>query len=168
MTEAVLAKAGGEFDTVAVTVGPGSFTGLRVGLAFAKGLRLARNTPLIPLGSLAGLAASAGSQGLTAGVVDARRGQVYVQAFEGDLALMDPDILPMADAAARLTALGAGFMLVGSGAAALAELLPGATALDLAAPDLDALGRLAAVGEPVEAVSPLYLRPPDAKPMAAR
>lgn len=167
MASQVLDEAGG-YDRIAVTVGPGSFTGLRVGLAFAKGLRLATGRPLVGLGSLAGLAASAASQGPTAGVIDARRGQVYVQAFEGAQALSEPDVLPLAEAAARLRALRRSpFSLAGSGAEALAALLPEARAVRLAAPDLVVLGRLAASAEVFDDVRPLYLRAPDARPTPA-
>jgi len=168
MARQVLLEAGVDYDRIAVTVGPGSFTGLRVGLAFAKGLRLATGQPLVGLGSLAGLAASVAAEGPTAGVVDARRGQVYVQAFEDGRALSEPDALSLADAAARLQALGrAPFFLAGSGAETLAGLLPGARAASLAAPDLATLGRLAASADGHGDVRPLYLRAPDARPMPA-
>ena len=168
MAQQVLAEAGGRYDRIAVTVGPGSFTGLRVGLAFAKGLRLATGKTLVGLGTLAGLAASAAPEGPTAGVIDARCGQVYVQVFEGARALTDPDVLPLAEAAMSLQALGrAPIVLAGSGASALAELLPGSRAASLAAPDLATLGRLAAVADVHGDVRPLYLRAPDARPMPA-
>ena len=164
MTREVLAEAGGGYDRIAVTVGPGSFTGLRVGLAFAKGLRLATGQPLVGLGTLHALAASADPDRPAAGVIDARRGQVYFQAFEGSRALSDPDVLPLTAAADCLQALGCSpFGLAGSGAAALAELLPGARATALAAPELAALGRIAATAEADSDVRPLYLRAPDAK-----
>ncbi|HTX49216.1 MAG TPA: tRNA (adenosine(37)-N6)-threonylcarbamoyltransferase complex dimerization subunit type 1 TsaB [Caulobacteraceae bacterium] len=167
MARQVLTEAGG-YDRIAVTTGPGSFTGLRVGLAFAKGLGLATGKPLVGLGTLAGLAASVAADGPVAGVVDARRGQVYLQAFDGARALNEPDVLPLAEAAARLQALGQGpFVLAGSGAQALAALLPGARAASLAAPDLAALGRLARAAEVLGDVRPLYLRAPDARPMPA-
>ena len=145
-----------------VTIGPGSFTGLRVGLAFAKGLQLATGAPLAGVGTLEALAASADGAG--AGVVDARRGLVYVQAFEGERALGEPDIVPIAEAAQRLAALR-DLTLVGPGAHLLAAELPSARIDPRAAPDLAALGRLADAAEPAEDLRPLYLRAPDAKPM---
>lgn len=153
-----------ELARIAVTIGPGSFTGLRVGLAFAKGLRLGGGTPLAGVGTLAALAASAGG-GVAAGVVDARRGLVYVQAFAGERALAQPDILPLAAAAGQLAPL-AGLRLVGPGADLLAPLLPAAEIVRRTVPDLAALGRLAAVASPDPDLRPLYLRAPDARPAA--
>jgi tRNA threonylcarbamoyladenosine biosynthesis protein TsaB len=148
---------------IAVTVGPGSFTGIRVGLAFAKGLQLATDAPLVGIGTLAALAA--GVDGTAAGVIDARQGLVYVQAFDAGRPLGEPDIVPIADAAARLRPLSH-LTLVGPAAALLAGDLPGA-ALDVrAAPDLAVLNRLAERAEPPDIVRPLYLRAPDARPMA--
>ena len=168
MAAEVMARAGVAFaalDLVAVTLGPGSFTGLRVGLAFARGVGLASGVPLAGIGTLAALAA--GADGLAAGVIDARRGLVYVQAFEAGRALSDPDILPLAEAAAALSRLsGARLTLVGPGAALLAEAIPGATVDPRPAPDLAALGRLAEAARPAADLRPLYLRAPDARPMA--
>ena len=168
MAAEVMARAGVAFaalDLVAVTLGPGSFTGLRVGLAFARGVGLASGVPLAGIGTLAALAA--GADGLAAGVIDARRGLVYVQAFEAGRALSDPDILPLAEAAAALTPLSRGRLtLVGPGAALLAEAIPGAAVDPRPAPDLAALGRLAASARPAADLRPLYLRAPDARPMA--
>jgi tRNA threonylcarbamoyladenosine biosynthesis protein TsaB len=81
MVQQVMAEAGvafGELDRIGVTVGPGSFTGVRVGLAFAKGLALALDIPLIGLGTLEALAASVEPEGRVAAVIDAKRGQVYL------------------------------------------------------------------------------------------
>jgi len=168
LAQAVLAEAGCGYDVIAVTVGPGSSTGLRVGLAFAKGLRLATGRPLVGVGTLEALAASAATQGPAAGVIDARRGQVYVQAFVAGRPLTEPEVLPLAAAAERLgQAASAPFTLVGSGAEALAEIMTGAGARPLPAPDLAALGRLAETAPFGGEIRPLYLRAPDARPMVA-
>lgn len=152
-----------DLEKIVVTVGPGSFTGLRVGLAFAKGLQLATGAALAGVGTLEALAASA--EGAAAGAVDARRGLVYVQAFDDGRPLGEPDIVPIAEAARRLKALH-DLTLVGPGALLLAAELPNATIDPRAAPDLAALGRLAEAAEHAADIRPLYLRAPDAKPMA--
>jgi tRNA threonylcarbamoyladenosine biosynthesis protein TsaB len=157
--------AGVRFEDVAklvVTSGPGSFTGLRVGLAFAKGLQLATGAPLAGVGTLAALAASV--DGPAAGVIDARRGLVYVQAFEDGRGLGEPDVVPIDEAARRLRSLP-GLTLVGPGARLLAAALPNAKLDTRPAPDLGALGRLAAAATPAGDLRPLYLRAPDARPM---
>jgi tRNA threonylcarbamoyladenosine biosynthesis protein TsaB len=152
-----------EIEKIIVTIGPGSFTGLRVGLAFAKGVQLATGAPLAGVGALEALAAR--FPGNAAGVIDARRGLVYVQAFDDSRALGEPDIVPIAEAARRLPKQG-GLTLVGPGAMLLAGELPAARIVVRAAPDLGDLGWLAEAAEPAQDLRPLYLRAPDAKPMA--
>jgi tRNA threonylcarbamoyladenosine biosynthesis protein TsaB len=166
MAQEVMAEAGLPFavlDRVGVTVGPGSFTGLRVGLAFAKGLGLALDKPCVGVGTLEALAASAPGPGLTAAVIDAKRGQVYLQAFDGGAAVMAPDALPVDTAAARLAELwrGGPLRLVGPGAPLLAGIAPEAVVIETTAPDPAAVCALAA-GRTTPA-RPLYLRAPDAK-----
>jgi tRNA threonylcarbamoyladenosine biosynthesis protein TsaB len=165
MAQAVMAEAGLAFsslDRIAVTVGPGSFTGLRVGIAFAKGLALALDKPAVGVGTLEALAAEA--SGLVFPVIDARRGQVYLQAFEDGRALMAPDAVTAEVAAARLAELSQGrpFTLVGSGAPLLADLAPGAAVVEAEGADARHVARLAAGRTPGH-LKPLYLRAPDAK-----
>jgi tRNA threonylcarbamoyladenosine biosynthesis protein TsaB len=165
MAQAVMAEAGLSFDRVeriGVTVGPGSFTGLRVGVAFAKGLASALGRPAVGIGTLEALAAEA--QGLVFAVVDARRGQVYCQAFEEGRALMAPDALPVEVAAARLAeiAMGRPLTLVGSGAPLLRGMAPDAAVLEAEGADARQVARLAGARQPGPLV-PLYLRAPDAK-----
>ena len=165
MAQQVMAQAGVAFDQldrIGVTVGPGSFTGLRVGIAFAKGLAAALDLPTAGVGSLEALAAEA--DGLVFAVVDARRGQVYVQGFEDGRALMAPDALTAETAAARIAELSMGrpLTLVGSGAVLLADLTPTATVIAAEGADARHVARLAAAREP-RALKPLYLRAPDAK-----
>ncbi|HEY2481371.1 MAG TPA: tRNA (adenosine(37)-N6)-threonylcarbamoyltransferase complex dimerization subunit type 1 TsaB [Caulobacteraceae bacterium] len=151
-----------EFDRVVVTVGPGSFTGVRVGLAFAKGLALALETPCVGVGTLAALAASLGGAERRAAVIDAGRGSVYLQLFDGAAELLAPDILPLETAAARLAELAPVDSLVGPQASRLIQALPAAEAVDLAAPAAAAIARLAK-DAPLVPPRPLYLRPPDAR-----
>jgi tRNA threonylcarbamoyladenosine biosynthesis protein TsaB len=165
----VMDEAGAAFADLArigVTIGPGSFTGLRVGLAFAKGLSLATGAPCVGVGVLEALAHSRAGGGFTAVAIDARRGQVYLQAFIDGHAAMAPDVLETATAAARLAELwtGGSASLLGSGAPLLAGVLPAAETPALAWPDPLAVARLAlAARPPIPPPRPLYLRAPDAR-----
>jgi tRNA threonylcarbamoyladenosine biosynthesis protein TsaB len=166
----VMAEAGLGFDRlkrVAVTIGPGSFTGLRVGLAFAKGLTVALDIPCIGVGTLEALAAP--GDGFAAAVIDARRDQVYLQCFSGAHALMAPDSLPLTEAAARLAELwdGGPARLVGPGAPLLDGLLASAVVEPRAWCDPVALAELART-RPAAPARPLYLRAPDARTIAER
>jgi tRNA threonylcarbamoyladenosine biosynthesis protein TsaB len=165
MVERVMAQAGLAFDRldrIGVTVGPGSFTGLRVGVAFAKGLGAALAVPAVGVGSLEALAAEA--DGLVFAAIDARRDQLYLQGFEAGRPLMAPDVLPVETAAARLAELAGGrpLTLVGSGAPLLADVAPGARRLAPEGADARHVARLAA-GKPATPLRPLYLRAPDAR-----
>jgi len=168
MVRETLAAAGKGFpalDRVAVTVGPGSFTGVRVGMAFAKGIALALDRPCVGVGTLEALAASTQVGDVRTAVIDAGRGQVYLQIFRGGQALTAPEVLPTALAAERvLDIAGArGLALVGPGVACLADLLPTAACVEFASPSPDAVARLGVFADPDSAL-PIYLRPPDAKP----
>ncbi len=152
----------GRIERIAVTTGPGSFTGLRVGLAFAKGLGLALERPVVGVGTLQALAASASEAGLVAAIVDARREQVYVQPFLDGAPLAEAEALTTCDAAGRLAALGRGWRLVGSGGPLLAPLLDRSEADGRLAPDPVVIARIAAFA-PLAPARPVYLRAPDAK-----
>ena len=165
MAREVMAEAGLAFDRldrIGVTVGPGSFTGLRVGVAFAKGLALALDRPAVGIGTLEALAAEA--DGLVFAAIDARRDQVYLQGFEDGRALMAPDALTAEVAAARVADLSNGrpFTLVGSGAVLLADFAPSARVVEAEGCDARKVAALAAARTPGP-LKPLYLRAPDAK-----
>ncbi|TAJ66469.1 tRNA (adenosine(37)-N6)-threonylcarbamoyltransferase complex dimerization subunit type 1 TsaB [Brevundimonas sp.] len=162
------AAAGVDFadlDRIGVTVGPGSFTGLRVGLSFAQGLGAALDRPVVGLSTLDALAASAGEAATVAALIDARRGQVYARFWRDGRAEGPPAALTLEDAAARIGTLGADAVLVGSGAALFAAAAAGPRLLVLDGPAPEALARLAAAADPALArPRPLYLRAPDAVP----
>ncbi len=158
----LMAEAGIGFeklDRIGVTVGPGSFTGLRVGLAFAKGLGFARAIPVVGIGTLEALAA--GAVGPVAAVIDARRDQVYVQGFRDGVAATSPEALGVQDAADMLIKLDP-LVLIGSGAALLTPWFPKARLDPRAGADPATLAALAAAAALTPA-KPLYLRAPDAK-----
>ncbi|HYG25876.1 MAG TPA: tRNA (adenosine(37)-N6)-threonylcarbamoyltransferase complex dimerization subunit type 1 TsaB, partial [Caulobacteraceae bacterium] len=138
--------------------GPGSFTGLRVGVAFAKGLAAALGRPCVGVGALPALAGE--RPGLVVAAVDARRGQVYVQAFQDGRALTEPSALRAEDAVAAIRRLGETPVLVGSGAPLLAEAFPAARREVEALPDPVVVARLAA--RSTAPAEPIYLRAPDA------
>jgi tRNA threonylcarbamoyladenosine biosynthesis protein TsaB len=169
MAAAVMAVAGQAFDAldlIAVTVGPGSFTGLRVGLAFAKGLALALGIPCVGIGALEALAMSETGSGFVAAAVDAKRGQIWLQVFIDGRAAMAPDALAPDSASARLAELwpGGGALLVGSAAPMLAGVIAQARLSTRLAPDPAAVARAALrLRPPYPPPRPLYLRAPDAR-----
>ncbi len=123
-----------DLDRIGVTVGPGSFTGLRVGLAFAQGLAAALDRPVVGVSALDALAASAGEARAVAALIDARRGQVYARFWRGGEADGAAEALSLEAAAARIGAMGTGAVLIGSGAALFAEASAGMTILSLDGP----------------------------------
>lgn len=178
LIEAIMAEGGrsyADLDLVAATVGPGAFTGIRVGLAAARGLALAADKPCAGVTTLEALAAAAeGAPVLVA--VESRRADLFVQAFgpnmiEGGRALSAPESLPPDGLAAfaREAGLAPGFVLAGDGAAragaALAQAGIAATVHPAApVPDPVRIAVLAAARHGTEralAPRPLYLRPPD-------
>ncbi len=172
MVETVMLQGDVSFDSldrIGVTIGPGSFTGLRVGLAFAKALSLALNIPCIGVNSLEALAA--GRMGFVAAAIAAKGDQLYLQAFLDGTALMAPDVLDVSVAAARIAELWSGTQatLVGSGAPQLAGIAHAAAIDDAETADICALAHLIE-GRPSGAARPrpLYLRAPDAKTIAER
>ena len=161
-----------DLDRIAVTTGPGSFTGLRVGISAARGIGLAANKPVVGLTTLSAYVAPLVAEQQEAPIVaaiDARHDHVYFQAVAGNGAvLMRPAIIPIEDtfAAARFGAL----RMAGNAARILADRWPSnvsAPALvdPKPGPDIAWVAWLGAATAPdVAPAKPFYLRPPDAKP----
>lgn len=161
-----------DLTAVAVGVGPGPFTGLRVGIATAATLGLALDIPTYGVCSLDAIAHAAAASYIGEFVVatDARRKEVYwaryVATSEGVQRLTDPDVSRPQDLAENVRALPA----AGRGPALYPDaFIEGIEPVDVSGLSLAecALGALAA-GRPLLPLQPLYLRQPDAKPAAAR
>ncbi len=172
MIEDVLARAGlryGALDLIAVTVGPGTFAGLRIGVAAARGLGVATGVPVAGVTSLealawAGLPHARGGNVVAA--IDGRRGQLYLQSFAGGPGLAPlsaPEAVDLERLAERLppgagVAVGSGAAIAASAAAGIVPL-PGIAAIDAAHVAAIAAARPLPCAPP----RPLYLRAPDAK-----
>jgi tRNA threonylcarbamoyladenosine biosynthesis protein TsaB len=150
-------------DRLAVTTGPGTFTGQRIGLAFMRGLRVALHKPLTGITSLAAMAAAARAEtgcATAAALHDARRGEVYLEVP----GVQEPVVLAFDDAVALLARLNRGVALAGTGAPAAHEKLAGSILSSIRQPDALWVARLALEISPSDdAPRPLYLRAPDAK-----
>ena len=160
----VMTQANAQFadlDRIAVTIGPGSFTGLRVGIAAARGISLAARRPSVGLSTLAAFAAP----------YIAHDDSTYRQVFgPGGRTLVAPRIAGVKDAA-RISANGPA-RIVGSGAQMLAAAWPAdepaPKVVDVqSAPDIKWVARLGAAATSTGAPRPLYLRQPDAQPQDA-
>lgn len=175
LVERVMAKVPDGFSSlerVATTVGPGSFTGLRVGLSAGRAMALATSLPIVGITTLSAFAApflGEGSDRMVASVIDARHQHVYLQISGGRGHIhVPPCIIPLAEAEALI--LSAEARIVGSAASLFANLAESSRfkvicEADQAGPDCEWVARLAAFADPDEArPTPLYLRPPDATP----
>jgi tRNA threonylcarbamoyladenosine biosynthesis protein TsaB len=175
MAQAVLAEAGVAFaalDRIAVTVGPGAFTGLRIALAAARGFALAHDTPVVGVTSFEAIAHGlpeaerAGRAVLVA--VDSRRAEPFLQLFAPDLTpIGDPAMLAPPAIAAWLDGVwpSGPLLVAGDGAGLLRAPLNGRTDLAYASgdgiPDAAVVARLGATRPTGGPVDPFYLRPPD-------
>lgn len=170
MVDEAMKAAGADFANLtrlAVTTGPGTFTGQRVGLAFMRGLRLALQRPLTGVTTLEAMAQAAMAEtGQTRAAVihDARRAEAYLLLKEGGVVAQPPVVLPFAEAIARIRTFDA-CVIAGTGASQAKESLGGEFALSrVRQPDALWVARLAlGMSLPDEVPGPLYLRAPDAK-----
>lgn len=179
MVEEVLAEAeieARDVDLIAATVGPGSFTGVRIAIAAARGLALATDAKLYGTDSLTVMARASLQAGDAGGpfavAVDARRGMLYLGLFDETAKKMDGPRLITPEDAFRLLpkdlrgVLGSGADILAAEARALGRDI--SVSLRDLQPSAAALAEIALEpGETTEILRPLYLRPPDAKPQAA-
>lgn len=162
-------------DRIAVTTGPGSFTGLRVGISAARGIALAAGKPAIGLTALAAYAApfiAADDSLPVVVVIDARHDHVYLQVFgPGGRTIVAPRIAPLREAL-RISSTGAP-RITGNAAGKLAALWPAGERAPTrveqrGAPDITWVARLGAAATDLRTPpKPLYLRAPDAHPQDA-
>lgn len=174
LAEDALAAIGGTWDDVgrlAVGVGPGGFTGLRIGIATARALAQGRGLELAGVSTLDALAAGIDHDGPVIAVLDARRGEAFAATYDAARRRLTAPAALTPDA---LAALGAGLLAAGDGAIHFREQLERAGAA--VPPDGDPVHRVSAVhvcrlgaaGRPAdrETLVPDYVRDPDAKPPA--
>lgn len=181
MIAEVMATAGVTFadmDRIAVTVGPGTFTGTRIAIAAARALALAADVPVVTASSLAVIAEQAARHlpeapeaEAIAVALDARRDQVYWQWFtrEGGLApVCEPQVLSPEQAASQIAETRC--LVVGSGAGLVASHGSGRHAIieRVMLPSAEDLAAMAIHLQPVAPPKPLYLRPADAKPQVGK
>jgi tRNA threonylcarbamoyladenosine biosynthesis protein TsaB len=154
-----------DIDRIAVTTGPGTFTGVRIGLALARGIGLARRVPVVGIDTLSAIAANEPAELPLLVVCDARNDEVYAASFDSSRALLrPPQVLPKSEAA---LAMPAGALVLGTAARLVMEAggrhdlaLSNAGSLPVAGQ----FARLAASRPAEDMPTPLYLRAPDAKP----
>ena len=172
-------------DAIAVAVGPGSFTGIRIGVSAAKGLAFALDKPAVGVSTLAAMARNAAfAGGLIVCAMDARRQQVYNALFaaeDGVLTRLTPDrAVSLADLAEELRGDPRPKTVVGDGAAMCADFLEAAGVPCRLAPPhlvmqnamsvaLEAEGQAARGGlVSAQDLAPVYLRPPQAERLRNR
>ncbi|MBV9078755.1 MAG: tRNA (adenosine(37)-N6)-threonylcarbamoyltransferase complex dimerization subunit type 1 TsaB [Methylobacteriaceae bacterium] len=177
LLERVMSQVEGGFsalDRVAVTVGPGSFTGLRVGIAAARAIALAAGVPAVGVTTLSALIAPFMAEArsrLVAAAIDARNGRVYAQALapsgrlvvQASVMTVRELVRALGSTAVTLVGSGASTVAVDAWSVGLEALVhPGPTY-----PEIAWVARLGAAARPGEALpKPLYLSPPDARPQA--
>ncbi len=163
LVEAVLAESGPEsgprFDAVAVTVGPGSFTGIRAALALGHGLAIGAGVPIFGVTSVEAIAAAWTPVADTAlwVALDTRRGRIFL-GRDGTIAAVALDALPEPDGP---------IMLAGDAAAAVAERIA-APLTGIGQIEAQFVALAAASPENRVAPQPLYVEPPEAQPTTAK
>ncbi|MTH99737.1 tRNA (adenosine(37)-N6)-threonylcarbamoyltransferase complex dimerization subunit type 1 TsaB [Roseibium sp. RKSG952] len=168
----VMAEASTAFtdlDRIVVTKGPGSFTGLRVGLSVARGFGLVLDKPVVGITTLESIARTASKTCSQLPLLVALPGkgqEIYAQLFDGNGAAMDaPSVRNLEDLP---NAVSAGTRLAGAAAEAVraaCAFSEEAVIGEQAYPDIAEVAKLGILANPLDsAASPLYLRPPDATP----
>ena len=175
MVERVMGGVEGGFGSIgriAVCVGPGSFTGIRIGLAMARAMGLALEIPVVGVSAIAAFAGPLLAEmkpGVIASAIDAKHGQVYFQLFDSSgRPLIPPRVAKIREAVRAIGGVPA--RLAGNGANLLAEEAQRAggefDASEAAPyPDIVAIARMGAVADPaISPARPLYIKAPDAHP----
>ncbi|MDX1975529.1 MAG: tRNA (adenosine(37)-N6)-threonylcarbamoyltransferase complex dimerization subunit type 1 TsaB [Rickettsiales bacterium] len=147
-----------QFDALACTVGPGSFTGIRVALAAARGICFAAHIPGLGYTTLEVLAHGARKQQAKSPIrvaISAGKGQYYLQDFtdtQAEPIIANPDAIQVPEGGLLVTTEH------------ILDHLQGPSVIRLASPRADLLAEMAAAGIKSQSLSPFYIRPPDAIP----